>query len=283
MPTLVKRLFSFFVILPAVVLLVNFDYANYILLNLAVVMVAFLVTGEVYSILSNKFSMQPKPFVFVLTLSVPFFTAMLILFELPLVLSFTFPIIAFLLSLVYEVLYTNKKNETEYDNALSHILTTTFIVIYSGFLITYIMHISVLNNASIFLAALCLMTYGCDSIAWFFGMTMGKNNRGIFTVSPNKSLAGFIGGFVGSIIAGLAAWYFFPEVFVGPVFKIIILAIITAFFAIFGDLAESVLKRFGHIKDSGHEVIPGRGGMSDSVDSLIMTAPVYYFLITIMY
>jgi phosphatidate cytidylyltransferase len=43
-----------------------------------------------------------------------------------------------------------------------------------------------------------------------------------------------------------------------------------------GDLSESLLKRDCNVKDAG-KILPGMGGMLDELDSLLFTAPVFYF------
>jgi phosphatidate cytidylyltransferase len=48
-----------------------------------------------------------------------------------------------------------------------------------------------------------------------------------------------------------------------------------------GDLSESLMKRDSQIKDSA-AIFPGMGGVLDVVDSLLFTAPVFYFYINIV-
>jgi len=48
-----------------------------------------------------------------------------------------------------------------------------------------------------------------------------------------------------------------------------------------GDLAASAIKRNNNIKDYG-KLIPGHGGIMDRFDSMIVTAPMIYFLTILM-
>ena len=61
------------------------------------------------------------------------------------------------------------------------------------------------------LSVFFLMVFGCDSLAWFFGMLFGNSNRGMIKASPNKSIAGFAGGYIGAIAAGIAGTYIFTN------------------------------------------------------------------------
>lgn len=127
-----------------------------------------------------------------------------------------------------------------------------------------------------------LIVFMCDSLAWFFGILFGKSTRGYVPASPNKSLVGFIGGIFGSIISAVLFKFLFPEVLPGSFLKIILLSGICGVAAIIGDLIESIFKRSCNVKDSG-TLIPGRGGVLDSIDSLLATAPIFYTLFHFLY
>ena len=61
----------------------------------------------------------------------------------------------------------------------------------------------------------------------------------------------------------------------------ILLGLSVAIASILGDLVESLLKRSANEKDSGN-VIPGRGGLLHSIDSIILAAPVYYLFVSLL-
>jgi phosphatidate cytidylyltransferase len=93
---------------------------------------------------------------------------------------------------------------------------------------------------------------------------------------------------VGFIAAALppvgAIWS--PDVFAAARFplpvSICVLGLFTGFASITGDLAESALKRSCGVKDSG-TIMPGRGGMLDSIDSLSLAAPVFFIMYNVLF
>lgn len=165
----------------------------------------------------------------------------------------------------------------KFEQVIGRAASSFILIMYPGYLVMYLSIMTVWQNAGSILSVFFLMVFGCDSFAWLFGMLFGKNNRGLISASPNKSIAGFIGGYLGSLLAGIAGTLLFPAVFPNISVKLIILSLLTATAAIVGDIIESVLKRSAGIKDSG-TFIPGRGGVLDSIDSILLAAPVYYIL-----
>lgn len=152
-----------------------------------------------------------------------------------------------------------------------------FALAYPGLLGAFIVLIaSEPRFATESLIAFCLFGFCNDSLAWLVGITLGRR-RGLVAVSPNKSIAGFIGGFCGSIIAAFGCAIFFPAAMRAPWWAILAFALAMAVVVILGDLFESALKRSAGIKDSG-SAVPGRGGLLDSLDSLLFSAPVFYGL-----
>jgi phosphatidate cytidylyltransferase len=107
-----------------------------------------------------------------------------------------------------------------------------------------------------------------DSGAYLFGVSIGKH-RLFERISPKKSWEGAIGG----TLTALAASYFIPN-FIPEIDRVhwMIISIITVVSSTFGDLTESMFKRYFGIKDSGH-ILPGHGGVLDRFDSLFFAAP----------
>src|SRR6056300_224669 len=116
-----------------------------------------------------------------------------------------------------------------------------------------------------------------DSAAYVFGVTFGK--RPLFkTVSPKKSIEGFVGGLSFAIILSIIfSFYLSLNI---TLLQWIILGLLTGCTGTLGDLVQSQFKREAGVKDSGN-LLPGHGGLYDRMDSIIFAAPIIYLTLTI--
>ena len=122
-----------------------------------------------------------------------------------------------------------------------------------------------------------------DTFAYFTGMLLGKHKLAP-VLSPKKSIEGSIGGIAGSALAGALFGYLFSTQVSQEVNLTVVCAVLGALGSVIsqiGDLAASGIKRNYEIKDYG-KLIPGHGGIMDRFDSVIVTAPIIYFLVYYM-
>jgi len=186
------------------------------------------------------------------------------------------------------LLLSNIFRADKLDATISRLAAGFFVLLYPGILLTWIVRMSHLkeNSEFIIMTFLCAV-FGCDSAAWATGMLFGKGNQGIIPASPNKSIAGFIGGIIAPIIICVGATQLVPGVFIpdrgfiAPVAGAI-LGLLTGIAATLGDLSESAIKRSSGLKDSGR-IMPGRGGILDSIDSVALAAPVFYLTFRLLF
>ena len=108
-----------------------------------------------------------------------------------------------------------------------------------------------------------------DTAAMGVGHWLGKRKLAP-TVSPNKTIAGFVGGIAGALVIGVVMIFWLFESI--PWYHVLILALGCSVFGQLGDLVESMWKRSLGIKDSS-AIIPGHGGVLDRFDSLLFAAP----------
>ncbi len=171
-------------------------------------------------------------------------------------------------------------------NTIDRVTAGLSLLLYPGLLMMWIIKMTLLPNPTLIILTFLMMVFGNDSLAWATGLLFGNGNREVVPASPNKSIAGFIGGLLASMLIGIVAVQFFPASFsaskISPIISAILLGLVTGIFAIIGDLAESSIKRSANVKDSGG-IIPGRGGILDSIDSISLAAPVFYFLYRILF
>jgi phosphatidate cytidylyltransferase len=143
--------------------------------------------------------------------------------------------------------------------------------LYIGFLIGHVLKLGALDRGREWLIVALVGTWICDTGAYFVGRSIGKC-RFFPAISPKKTWEGAIGGLVtGMISVTLMAYFILGIRFPWG----IILGFLLVLGAVFGDLAESVIKRQVGAKDSGN-LIPGHGGLLDRVDSLLFVIPIVY-------
>lgn len=102
-------------------------------------------------------------------------------------------------------------------------------------------------------------------------------------LSPKKSVEGGIGGVVGAALLGVIfalAMNKWGGASASPLHYAVICGV-GGMISQVGDLAASAVKRNHEIKDYG-KLIPGHGGILDRFDSVIFTAPVIYYLATLL-
>ncbi|MBP2659224.1 MAG: phosphatidate cytidylyltransferase [Firmicutes bacterium] len=116
-------------------------------------------------------------------------------------------------------------------------------------------------------------TWANDTFAYFVGSRFGRHKL-CPAISPAKTVEGSIGGLVGSILAITLLGLLFKL----PVSHSITMGIVVGVIAPIGDLAESAIKRFAGVKDSG-KLLPGHGGILDRFDSILFTVPIVYYYI----
>lgn len=155
-----------------------------------------------------------------------------------------------------------------------------FSFVYAPVMLSFI-ELTRLTGAGILVVWLILISsWGCDTCAYAVGKLIGK--RKIFpSLSPKKSLEGCVGGVLGAallgflygkVLAGL-----FPTTADAFAWQAALVCALGAVISMVGDLAASAIKRNKGIKDYG-KLIPGHGGIMDRFDSVIVTAPVVYFM-----
>jgi phosphatidate cytidylyltransferase len=162
------------------------------------------------------------------------------------------------------------------STVLAFTSSSVFAFFYPGFFLGWIVRLSGLPDPSLCILLFLCLVFGNDMAAYFAGSLWGASTKLNLEVSPQKSVVGFAAGFAGSlIVVGVFAIAVpgFPRFGIGVK---AVLGVLTGATVILGDLLESGMKRSAGVKDSG-DVIPGRGGLLDSVDSMIFTAPLFYY------
>lgn len=142
----------------------------------------------------------------------------------------------------------------------------------------FLSHINLLSNmGSIYIWLVFIFAWISDTFAYFTGVFFGKHKL-IPQISPKKTIEGSIGGILGTVLVTVGFAMVFKED--NPMY-FVPLAMVGSVVSQLGDLFASAIKREFKIKDYGN-LIPGHGGILDRFDSILFTAPLTYYGVTLI-
>ena len=283
MKKIIERLIVFFIGLPALLsVTLFFPQYNHLLLNLVAIAFSVLGAVEFRNILSHKNMVISLPETIILGAISPTAWTVVVSF------GITGHIVpgAYILGAMWLLVSRVFTSREKLDSYIGRATAGFSIMIYPGLFMAWIVQMAVFAEASWVILVFFLIVLLNDAAAWAAGVFLGKNNRGLIAASPSKSLAGFAGGIIASVITGVSAAQLIPNAFMSGIMPSIpagaILGLLTGIASILGDLGESAIKRSAGVKDSG-SLILGRGGALDVIDSVSLAAPVYYIIYQVLF
>ena len=185
-------------------------------------------------------------------------------------------IVCLLIALLFFYVFSYPK----YD--IKQIAGLFFGPMYVSVMLSYIYKLRDYTHGKYLVWLIFLTAWGCDTCAYCAGRLFGKHHMTPL-LSPKKTVEGAVGGVAGAFLLNFIYMMIFRDklTYMGTK-EIIILALLSmagALISMVGDLAASAIKRNVDIKDYG-KLIPGHGGILDRFDSVLITAPVIYYLVT---
>lgn len=180
-------------------------------------------------------------------------------------------ILATLVLMMFVYVFTYPKYEA------NQIMSALFGLVYVGVMLSFIYQTRMIADEGKYLVWLIFIcSWGCDTCAYCVGVLIGKHKMAP-VLSPKKSIEGAVGGVVGSALLGVA----YAAILDKNMIAYAVICAVGALISMVGDLAASAIKRNQGIKDYGR-LIPGHGGILDRFDSVIFTAPIIYYLSTVL-
>lgn len=116
-----------------------------------------------------------------------------------------------------------------------------------------------------------------DIMAFVIGKTLGKY-RPFPQISPNKTLAGYLGGFFCAVLAAYLLWFAVPEL---NFLQITLAGLLITVAGTSGDLFGSKIKRLHGRKDFSSLLGP-MGGLIDRLDSQMITVGLFYYYLLVI-
>ena len=188
-------------------------------------------------------------------------------------------LVLFLLTIFTRQMFRGSENEPL--RAMSYTVFGLFYIPWLFSFLTKIIYLtprleSGLTTGQYYVLYLVAVTKFSDMGAYVFGSLFGRRPFAPH-ISPKKTWEGFVGALISSLLCSYWIYALMPEKLSAFRFgDLTVLGLLLGFAAVVGDLAESVVKRGAHTKDSS-AMLPGIGGTLDLIDSILFTAPLLFF------
>lgn len=158
---------------------------------------------------------------------------------------------------------------------INDIMVSTFVAVYVPFSASFLALMSANSPEPWTIVFFITIVAFNDIGGWLVGIMFGKHPMAP-KLSPKKSWEGFAGSVLfttgvavgATFVLGISWWWCF------------VLGISAAVLGTLGDLVESLIKRQVGLKDMSN-LVPGHGGLMDRADSMLFTAPAFYFFYAI--
>jgi phosphatidate cytidylyltransferase len=178
------------------------------------------------------------------------------------------------LGILVLTLITQKISGKNFEQLATCLVGTVYIAP----LLYYLVLIRLLPGGPGFIIILGIGTGIRDLGAMISGRILQSGHTILPAVSPKKTYEGAFGGLVFTILAvTLSSRWLIPSWGLGDALT---MSLLIAVFGQLGDLVESWFKRNANVVDSS-QILPGQGGVLDSFDSFILTAPIMYLYIVL--
>jgi phosphatidate cytidylyltransferase len=188
-------------------------------------------------------------------------------------------LVLFLLTIFTRQMFRGAENDPL--RAMSYTVFGLFYIPWLFSFLTKIIYLtprleSGLTTGQYYVLYLVAVTKFSDMGAYVFGSLFGRRPFAPH-ISPKKTWEGFAGALISSLLCSYWMYALMPEKLSAFRFgDLTVLGLLLGFAAVVGDLAESVVKRGAHTKDSS-AILPGIGGTLDLIDSILFTAPLLFF------
>ncbi|MBN1493741.1 MAG: CDP-archaeol synthase [Candidatus Omnitrophica bacterium] len=187
-----------------------------------------------------------------------------------------FPYEPILVAAMLIVLFLVNFKQPQRSSSIVNVAVTFFGILYVAWFFSFLAKIRCVPYGPQWVCFLIFVIKMGDAGAYFIGSKFGKTQLTKY-ISPNKTVEGAIGGLMVAILSAMISKMYLPHI---ELLQLGLLGILLGVVAQIGDLAESLIKRDVGVKDSG--AIPGLGGILDVLDSLLFTAPLLFYYLTVV-